>query len=68
MPIDFRRTITLASCVLLVVATSIIVSCAGTETKSTSSNHPDTKKNQTCSECHEAKESMDHDKQWGNKA
>ena len=53
--------------VVLAMATITLVSCAGTQTKSVSSNHPEVDKNPMCGECHDGKGTMNHDKQWSTK-
>jgi hypothetical protein len=54
-------------CIAVVIAVFTLVSCAGTQTKTTSSNHPEVDNNPMCSECHDDKQIMDHDSMWGTK-
>jgi uncharacterized ion transporter superfamily protein YfcC len=62
-----NSSVALLLCIALVTAIFTFVSCAGTQTKTTSSKHPEVDKDPMCSECHDDKRTMDHDKKWGTK-
>ena len=54
-------------CMALIIAVFTLVSCAGTQTKTTSSEHQEVDKDPICSECHDDKQAMDHNKEWGTR-
>jgi hypothetical protein len=67
MPRMSNRSIVLFALASLVIAAFTLVSCAGTQTRTTSSTHPEVEKNPICGECHDDKQIMDHNKKWGSK-